>query len=293
MHDNLTPRERERFDIVQRCSEGKIANAVAAAQLGLKVRQLQRIKQKVAQDGEKGVIHGNRGRASNRATDVQTQKEVVTFLQDKKHRDFGPTFAKEQLEKQKHIVLSDETVRAIMIANQLWKPKARRGAGVRHEWRERKPLHGELVQFDGSYHDWFEDGTEACLLAAIDDATSQVLLAFEANEGVHAVFRFWWAYIERWGCPGAVYLDKFSTYKVNHKNAVDNAALMMQFERAMGELGVAVICANSPEAKAAHVETLLAKWQKKLKLAQTKIRKLRTRQKYFERKIAASGKAAQ
>ena len=124
-------------------------------------------------------------------------------------------------------------------------------------------MKGELVQFDGSYHDWFETGEEACLLAAADDATSDVSAIFEDNEGVCSVFRFWWRYILTNGLPVAIYLDKFSTYKVNHKSAVDNAEMLTQFERAMGELGIRVICANSPEAKG-RIERLFGTLQDRL-----------------------------
>lgn len=113
-------------------------------------------------------------------------------------------------------------------------------------------------------HDWFENKGEECLLAAIDDATSSIVHAvFEDNEGVYAVFRFWRAYVETHGRPVAIYLDKFSTYKVNHKNAVDNADMMTQFERAMKALDIRVICANSPEAKG-RVERLFGTLQDRL-----------------------------
>jgi hypothetical protein len=132
------------------------------------------------------------------------------------------------------------------------------------------------VQFDGSYHDWFENGGEECLLAAIDDATSRIVHAvFEDNEGVRAVFRFWKVYVEAYGRPVAIYLDKFSTYKVNHKNAVDNKEFMTQFQRAMDELDVQVICANSPEAKG-RIERLFGTLQdrmvKEMRLRDTKER---------------------
>jgi len=185
-------------------------------------------------------------------------------MRTEKHRDFGPTFMREQLVKQRGINLSNETVRSFMIAEKLWRVKRRHGPLIARQWRERMALHGALVQFDGSYHDWFEAGTEACLLAAIDDATGAILHAvFEDNEGTAAVFRFWWSYFERNGLPVAIYLDKFSTYKVNHKSAVDNAELMTQFQRAMKECDVRIICANSPEAKG-RVERLFGTLQDRL-----------------------------
>lgn len=184
-------------------------------------------------------------------------------MHEKKHRDFGPTFAQEQVFKKKNIALSVETVRSILSEENLWKPKRRRIVGIHREWRQRMALMGELVQFDGSYHDWFEDGTEACLLAAIDDATSGVEALVENNEGVSAVFRFWWSYLLRQGRPVAIYLDKFSTYKVNHKSAVDNAEIKTQFGRAMADLDIRVICANSPEAKG-RIERLFGTLQDRL-----------------------------
>lgn len=262
MEIKLTPLQQERYDHIRSCIDGDITNAEAAARLRLSVREVQRLKRSVEKDGKLGVIHGNRGRASNRAMHPEKVSVVVAYLEDKQHRDFGPTFAQEKLEE-RGIVLGVETLRTLMIKEKLWRPKARRGPAIHREWRPRMSMKGELVQFDGSYHDWFEDGTEACLLAATDDATSEVSATFEDNEGVHAVFRFWWAYFEAHGLPVAIYLDKFSTYKVNHKNAVDNAEMLTQFERAMNELGVKVICANSPEAKG-RIERLFQTMQDRL-----------------------------
>ena len=264
METTLTPEERGRYDCVRACIDGDLTNAEAAARLGRTVRQTQRLKRSVEKDREKGVIHGNRGKSSKTAVDQKTVAAIVAFLKKKKHQDFGPTFAMEQLAKQKKIILSRETVRTLMIEEELWKPKPRSGPALHREWRERRALFGELVQFDGSYHDWLENGDEECLLAAIDDATSAIPRSvFDDNEGVYAVFRFWTAYIEAHGLPVAIYMDKFSTYKVNHKNAVDNAELMTQFQRAMGELGVEVIHANSPEAKG-RVERLFGTLQDRL-----------------------------
>ena len=264
MEDSLTPQERERYDIIHACIEKKITNAEAAARLRLTTRQVRRSKRAIEKYGAHGVVHGNRSRVPWNATNATTKKTVVTFLKKKDHRDFGPTFAMEQLLKQESIALSRETVRSIMIKQELWKSRPRSGPAIRRSWRERKPLYGELIQFDGSYHRWFEDGEEHCLLAAIDDATSTVPeAALEDNEGVHAVFRFWWKYVETRGRPVAIYLDKFSTYKINHKAAVDNEELMTQFRRAMHELDVRVINANSPEAKG-RVERLFGTLQDRL-----------------------------
>jgi len=245
----LTASEQERYDIILSCSDGDITNKEASIRLGIKVRQVQRVKRAVEIYGKQGVVHGAKGKIPNNVTSNTTVKKVTDFFKEKKHHDFGPTFAQEKLSDM-GIDMNPETLRLLMIKKNIWKARPRRGPEIIHEWRERKECFGELVQFDGSYHDWLENGGEECLLAAIDDATSRIVHAvFEDNEGVHAVFRFWWAYMEAYGRPVAIYLDKFSTYKVNHKNAVDNAEFITQFKRAMNELGVEIICANSPEAK--------------------------------------------
>lgn len=271
----LTAPERERYDVIRSCIDGDITNKEASVRLELKVRQVQRIKRAVEKNGTKGAVHKSKGETSGNATNKATVKTVVKFLGQKKHQDFGPTFAQEKL-ADIGVMIGTETLRSLMIKKDLWKPKPRRGPQVVHEWRERKENFGELVQFDGSYHDWFENDGEECLLAAIDDATSRVTKAeFEDNEGVCAVFRFWRAYVEVYGRPVAIYLDKFSTYKVNHKNAVDNPEFMTQFERAMEELDIRVICANSPEAKG-RVERLFGTLQdrmvKEMRLADVKTR---------------------
>jgi hypothetical protein len=138
-----------------------------------------------------------------------------------------------------------------MIKEGLWKPKLKRKSKNRHVWRRRKDNYGEMQQFDGSYHYWLEDrGEELCLLLSVDDATGRITHAkFDKNEGTVAVFKFWMEYLKKNGLPLSIYLDKFSTYKINHPSAVDNKELITQFGRAMNQIGVKPISANSPEAK--------------------------------------------
>lgn len=247
--NKLTDREKDRYDIIRSCIDGDITNKEAGGRLGLKVRQVQRLKNACKEDGVLGIVHGLKGKQAHNSTNKEIIKGVVIFFKNDKHKDFGPTFAQEKLERI-GIHVNKETLRAIMTTRGLWKPKRRLGPQIHRAWRERMSTKGQLVQFDGCYHDWFENGEEHCLLAAIDDATGNIVHAvFEDNEGVHAVFRFWWLYIITYGRPVAIYLDKFSTYKINHKNAVDNPTWMTQFQRAMKELDIRVICAHSPEAK--------------------------------------------
>lgn len=264
----MTKKEALRYDIIKDLLAQKIDGTEAAKQLNLSVRQTKRLKAAVNRSGVKGVIHGNRGQKGNRQIDEGIISEVKAHLK-KTYHDFNPLLAQEHLRDDCKIRLSKETVRQLMIKERLWRPKKKTDA-KKHFWRERKDNCGEMEQFDGSYHHWFEGrneaavGLEQCLLLSVDDATGKITGAvFEDNEGVEAVFRFWKEYFKTNGLPNAIYLDKFSTYKVNHKNAVDNLELMTQFERAMNQLGVRVIHANSPQAKG-RVEKMNGTLQRRL-----------------------------
>lgn len=249
-YEDLTEPEKYKYTTIQSCIQGDLTNEEAAELLNLKKRQVQRMKREVEANGIQGIRHGLKDKVSNNRLPIKIENQVVKFLKQKKHRDFGPTFAGEKLAETKNISLGADTVRAVMIRNDLWKSNKERTKAIYRHYREPMAKYGELIQFDGSYHDWNEDGQEECLLLAIDDATSGIPHAiFADNEGVSAVFHFFWHYVEQFGRPVALYLDKFSTYKVNHKSAEDNHELMTQFERAMKELDIKIISAHSPQAK--------------------------------------------
>jgi hypothetical protein len=256
--------ELSTYETIQRLIDKQINGTEAAKLLFLSVRQTKRLKAKVLKDGAKGIIHGNRGKSSGRKI-KPTVLETAKTLLHQKYADFGPTLATEKLKETHKIEMSAESVRTIMIGEKLWKPKKRRENGEYRTWRPRKECYGEMEQFDGSYHKWFEDrGGELCLLVSIDDATGKITKAkFEENEGVHAVFRFWKEYSEELGKPLSIYVDRYSTYKVNHKNATDNHELLTQFQRASKELGIRLISAYSPQAKG-RVERLFGTLQDRL-----------------------------
>lgn len=254
---NLTAKEKEKANILRSAIMGRITNAKAAKQLGLSVRQVQRVKARIRKDGQNAVVHKLKGKPSNaRLPEEEKTKAIATIKQ--KYNDFKPTFATEKLSENHDIHISRETTRLWMIEADIWKIHKQKKTGEYRSWRPRKEYFGELVQFDGSYHLWFENRfvdklgnpIEACLLVSIDDATGEITkAAFMANEGVHAVFIFWKEYVQSIGKPLNVYLDKFSTYKINHKAAVDNKDLLTQFERAMKDLDIHLIPAHSPQAK--------------------------------------------
>lgn len=250
----MTSKEAGRYNVIKELIDKKINGTDASKQLCLSVRQIKRIKFKVLEFKIKGVIHGSRGKSGNRKIDNEIIVKAKKLLNEKYH-DFNPLLAQEHLRDDDGIKASKETVRQWLISEKLWKQR-RKSEVKKHVWRERKDNYGEMQQFDGSYHNWFESrnieevGKEQCLLLAVDDAKGTITnVEFADNEGVEAVFCFWDAYFKKNGLPISIYLDKFSTYKINHKNAVDNKDLMTQFERAMKQLDVRVIHANSPQAK--------------------------------------------
>jgi len=268
----LTMKDINRYDIIKRLIAKRIGEKEACTLMGLKsVRQVRRLRKRVAEDGAKGIVHRSRGKPGNRKFSETFAKGVMTIVKEN-YSDFKPTFASEKLLENHGLKVNKETLRQWMTDEGLWKPKSRKSPGNRHVWRERKGNYGQMQQFDGSYHYWLEDrGGESCLLLSVDDATGKITHAkFDKNEGVVAVFKFWLEYFEKNGLPISIYLDKFSTYKINHKSAVDNKDLITQFQRAMNQAGVKPISAHSPEAKGRverMFETLQDRLVKELRIA--------------------------
>jgi hypothetical protein len=266
---SMTEKELFKFETIKDVISGKINGTDASKLLTLTIRHIKRLKSLVVKLGAKGLAHKNRGKSSNRKTADDVLEKAKTQIKEK-YYDFGPTFASEKLKENDDIELSKETTRQIMIELGLWKIKPRKQPKKRHAWRARKDNYGEMGQFDGSYHEWF-GSEESCLLLAIDDATGKLTHAkFDYNESTVAVFKFWLEYFEKNGLPLSIYLDKFSTYKINHKKAVDNPELITQFKRAMNQVGVETITAHSPEAKGRverMFETLQDRLVKELRLA--------------------------
>ena len=266
----LTSKEQEKLATIKDALSGAITNGKASLMLGISLRQVIRLKKKVRQEGQSAVIHKLKGKRGNHCIDQSVKEQALTVIKET-YPDFKPTFATEKLADNHGIHISYGTARLWMIEEKLWKPRRQKQTTYR-SWRPRKEYHGELQQFDGSYHLWFEERLvdtegypiEVCLLAAIDDATGEITKAeFAENEGIIAVYTFWKKYVEKIGKPVAIYLDKFSTYKINHKNAVDNQELMTQFQRSMRELAIGLITAHSAEAKG-RVERLFGTLQDRL-----------------------------
>jgi len=278
----FSSREQEKMAIILSAIKGKITNAHAAKQLRLSIRQVQRAKVKIRLNGTAGIVHQLKGKPSNHQLDNRLKEKALELVEEK-YNDFKPTFAAEKLDEIHGLAVNPQTLRRWMATAGIWKTRKQKKSGEYHSWRPRKENFGELEQFDGSYHFWFENRLvdkfgnpiEVCLLASIDDASGEITkAAFMANEGVHAVFTFWKEYIEKTGKPLNIYLDKFSTYKINHIAAVDNKELMTQFGRAMKNLAVNLIPANSPQAKG-RIERLFKTLQDRL-IKEMRLREINT-----------------
>lgn len=259
----MTNREINRHSIIKKLIDKEVNGTTAASLLKLSVRQIKRLKASVREFGPKALIHASRGKPGNRRM-PDKEREAIAEILKQKYPDFKPTFATEKLSENHNIKRDPKTIRQIMISENLWQPKKKKQKEY-HSWRQRKSCYGEMLQFDGSYHSWVEDrGPEWCLLAAIDDATGiPVKAKFDTDEGVFPVFAFWKEYIEQHGKPRSIYLDKFSTYKMNQRTAIENHETQTQFQRAMNQLGIEPITAHSPQAKG-RIERLFNTFQDRL-----------------------------
>lgn len=262
----MTAKELDRFQIIKKLIAKHLNGTEAANLLQLSVRQVKRQKAAVIKFGAQGLIHGNRGRRGNHRLTYQERNLIIRLLKER-YVDFKPTFAAEKLLENYNIDHDPKTIRQIMINEGLWHPRSKGKVFVHRAWRQRRSCYGEMIQFDGSYEHWLENRGqtgEMCLLAAIDDATGQIVFArFAEHEGVFPVFSFWREYLQNHGKPRSIYLDKFSTYNLNHKLAKENSDTLTQFERACQEAGIELIKANSPQAKG-RVERLFQTLQDRL-----------------------------
>ncbi len=258
----MSAKELTRLEVMQRLEHKRLRQAEAAQMLGIGVRQVKRLLHAYRQAGAAGLVSKRRGRPSPNRLDEKVKRKALTLLSGK-YRGFGPTLACEKLVEVEGLQISDETVRQLMVADGLW--KARRAPKVVvHQMRERCACLGELVQIDGSPHAWFEERGPACtLLVLIDDATGKLLgLLFAEQESFHAYAAVVRPYVERYGKPVAFYSDKHGIFRVNQASRQQGEA-QTQFGRAMQELDIQILCANSPQAKG-RVERVIQTLQDRL-----------------------------
>jgi transposase len=245
----MSNREITRLEVMQRLKEKRLTQKEAARLLGISSRQVKRLWRTYRQKGAQGLVSQRRGKPSNNRLDAGLVQQALDLIKEK-YEDFGPTLAHEKLTEIHGLRLSRESVRRIMIAEDIWKPK-KAGKLTTHPMRERRACFGELVQIDGSDHAWFEDrGPRCTLLVFIDDATGKLLeLWFVPEETFFAYGEAARHYFERYGKPLAFYTDKHSIFRVNQPQTLGKGSGLTQFGRAMQELDIQIICAHSPQAK--------------------------------------------
>jgi transposase len=244
----MSMREIDRLKVIQAVLDRNLKPMQAAKRLGLTTRQVRRLVSRYRDGGPAGLVSGHRDRPSNRQLAPGLANTVLTIIRDR-YTDFGPTLACEKLREVHGLFIGREAVRKLMTEAGLWIPRRLRSPTI-YQPRNRRHCVGELIQIDGSDHRWFEDRGPACtLLVYIDDATSRLMhLHFTPAESTFSYFEATRRYIELHGKPQAFYSDQYSVFRCNNKHATGGDG-HTQFGRALYELNIESICANSSQAK--------------------------------------------
>ena len=270
-----TQEELKKLHVVRKAIENSITQNQAAEMLDLSDRQVRRIVHRIRLEGDEGVIHRLRGKPSNRALPGKCK---ILRLFKAKYPDFGPTLASEKLLERDKIEVNDETLRLWLIKDGV--PYKKRKKRPHRQWRERRRYFGEMIQMDGSDHNWLERrGPRLIFMGYIDDATGTPFGRFYEYEGTIPAMDSFKHYVETYGIPVSLYIDKHAAYKSKKKLSIEdelnNKDPLTQFTRALGELGVEVIYANSPQAKG-RIERLFGTFQDRL-LKELRLEKARTK----------------
>src|SRR6202158_6084293 len=261
----LSQRERDRLEVLHEVKQKHLTQLAAAARLKVTDRQVRRMLLRLRERGDRSLVHGLRGRPSNRKLAARFEQKILARLRQR-YADFGPTLASEHL-AQEGFPVSRETLRKWMTKAALWRPRSQRVKAV-HVWRERRASFGELVMQDSSPCRWFEERAPACqLIALIDDATSRIWARFTEHDTTEENMRTLQGWLRRFGRPEAHYTDKNSIFRTTRAAAISEQlhgeAARSQFGRALQELGIASIAAQSPQAKG-RIERLFATLQDRL-----------------------------
>jgi hypothetical protein len=245
----MSLREIDRLGVIRRVLEGRLAQEKAGQLMGLCARQVRRLCTAYGRHGPTGLASRKRGKPSNRRLPEEFQQRATEIVRQL-YCDFGPTLAREKLLELHSVHVAKETLRKWMAAAGIWLTRAQRLPKA-HQPRHRRACLGELVQIDGSPHAWFEDRGPLCtLLVYIDDATGRLMeLRFVEVESAFDYFASTVAYLKRHGKPVAFYSDKHSIFRLAHQGATGRAEGVTQFGRALAQLNIDIICANSPQAK--------------------------------------------
>ncbi len=246
----MSEKELQRIKVIEDVQKQRISVVQAAKTIGVSRRQMTRLVADFRQNGALGLISKKRGKPSNRKFPDGFRDYVVEIVRQNYH-DFGPTLALEKLIEHHDVSVSKETLRKWMIETGLWISRKEQSKRQIHQPRLRRECFGEMIQIDGSHHRWFEDrGPRCALLVYIDDATSKIVhLRFCKTENAFDYFHATKTYLREYGKPMIFYSDKHSVFRTHHVSKKDVTTGMTQFGRALHELNIDIICANTPQAK--------------------------------------------
>jgi hypothetical protein len=261
----IRQKELKRLHVIHKAIEGVLTQVEAAGILSLSERQIGRIVKRIREEGDKGIQHRSRGKESNRRLPKKLIERVIWLYQNK-YQGFGPTLTAEKLFELEGIHVSKETVRMYLLEAGQWQKS--RKVRTHRQWRERKDHCGEMLQMDGSHHDWFEGRRSKCVLMGyIDDATGRIFCRFYEYEGTIPAMDSFKRYIRKYGIAMSVYFDKHTTYKSTSEPSIEDeingTEPLSEFGRALTELGVEIIHAHSPQAKG-RIERLFKTLQDRL-----------------------------
>ena len=261
----LSQRERDRLEVLHEVKQKHLTQLAAAARLKVTDRQVRRMLLRLRERGDRSLVHGLRGRPSNRKLAARFEQKILARLRQR-YADFGPTLASEHL-AQEGFPVSRETLRKWMTKAALWRPRSQRVKAV-HVWRERRASFGELVMQDSSPFRWFEERGPACqLIAVIDDATSRFYGRFTEHDTTEENLRTFGEWVRRYGRPLAHYTDKNSIFRTSAPaplgEQLRGEKARSHFGRALRELGIEWIAAHSPQAKG-RIERLFETLQDRL-----------------------------
>ena len=261
----LSQRERDRLEVLHEVKQKHLTQLAAAARLKVTDRQVRRMLLRLRERGDRSLVHGLRGRPSNRKLAARFEQKILARLRQR-YADFGPTLASEHL-AQEGFPVSRETLRKWMTKAALWRPRSQRVKAV-HVWRERRASFGELVMQDSSPFRWFEERGPACqLIAVIDDATSRFYGRFTEHDTTEENLRTFGEWVRRYGRPLAHYTDKNSIFRTSAPaplgEQLRGEKARSHFGRALQELGIEWIAAHSPQAKG-RIERLFETLQDRL-----------------------------
>ncbi len=248
----MTQRERDRLVVLKKARKKLITQRQAAEELKLSERQVRRLLVALKKIGDRAVMHGLRGRRSNRRLSDQRREKAVRILSQEVYRGFGPTLASEYLASKHKLRDRAGGLAQLMLGAGLWRGRPQRNGEV-HQWRARRDSRGDLMQWDTSEHDWLEGrGEKLYLIHMIDDATSELTARFVRHDSTEENLRLLWTYLERNGRPLAFYTDKASIFqtapKQNHL-LPDEPLPPTQIGRALRELGIGWVPATPPKPK--------------------------------------------